>query len=182
LCRLGARNRRCAVEIGPAGLALAEEAVFAAIRNLMAELGSGHKRADAFDDNDYRLAFAALLVHAASIDADFSKAEREKLGALLARRFELDDGAADRLVERATLAEQEAVDLYRFTRLLNRTLDENQRLRMVEMLWEIAYADGTITEFEDNLIWRVADLIGVSSHERIALRERVATARGSGRA
>lgn len=153
--------------------------MFEAIKSFIADLGSGEKETGAFDDNDYRLAVAALLVHAALIDTDFSEAEREKLHALLKQRFDLDDIAADRLIEQATAAEQEAVDLYHFTRLLNRSLNENQRLRMIEMMWEIAYTDGSITEFEDNLIWRVADLLGVSSHERIALRERVAAARGS---
>jgi len=155
--------------------------VLEAIRNFIADLGSGQKQTDAFDDNDYRLAVAALLVHAASIDTDFSDAERENLKSLLKRRFDLDDMAAEQLVEQATAAEQEAVDLYRFTRLLNRSLDEMQRLRMIEMMWEVAYTDGAVSEFEDNLIWRVADLLNVSSHERIALRERVAAARGGGR-
>src|SRR5262249_56338838 len=70
--------------------------------------------------------------------------------------------------------EQEAIDLYHFTRLLNRSLDEEGRLRMVEMMWQVVYADHQVTEFEDNLIWRAADLLGVSQQERIALRERVA--------
>jgi uncharacterized tellurite resistance protein B-like protein len=46
---------------------------------------------------------------------------------------------------------------------------------MVEMMWTVAYADGAVSEYEDNLIWRVADLLGVSSTERIALRHRVAS-------
>jgi uncharacterized tellurite resistance protein B-like protein len=57
-----------------------------------------------------------------------------------------------------------------------RTLDEAGRLRVVEMLWEMVYADGTVTEFEQNVMWRVADLLAVSSRDRIALRERVAAA------
>jgi uncharacterized tellurite resistance protein B-like protein len=51
---------------------------------------------------------------------------------------------------------------------------------MVEMMWQIAYTDGVVTEFEDNLIWRAADLLGVSQSERIALRERVSTSRADG--
>ena len=51
---------------------------------------------------------------------------------------------------------------------------------MVEMMWQIVCADGVITEFEDNLIWRTADLLGISREERIALRERVTSAGGSG--
>jgi len=48
------------------------------------------------------------------------------------------------------------------------------------MLWEMVYADGTVTEFEANVMWRVADLLAVSSRDRIALRERVAAARAGG--
>jgi uncharacterized tellurite resistance protein B-like protein len=99
---------------------------------------------------------------------------------VLQRRFELDEAAAGELIERATIADQEAIDLYHFTRLLNRTLNETERLRLIEMMWEVAYADGAPTEFENNLIWRVADLLGVSAHERIAVRQRVAAGRGSG--
>ena len=50
---------------------------------------------------------------------------------------------------------------------------------MVEMMWEIAYADGRVGEFEDNLLWRAADLLGISAHDRIELRRRVASQRGA---
>jgi uncharacterized tellurite resistance protein B-like protein len=70
--------------------------------------------------------------------------------------------------------EGEAVDLYRFTSLLNRALGEEERRRIVEMMWELAYADGRVNEFEDNLIWRVADLLGVSARERLTLRRQIA--------
>ncbi len=85
---------------------------------------------------------------------------------------------SEELIREATLVEGEAVDLYHFTRLLGRALDEKGRARIVEMLWEMTYADGRATEFEDNIIWRVADLLGVSSSERIALRQQVAAAAG----
>lgn len=154
--------------------------MFEAIKSFVAELANGEKQASDFDDDDYRLATAALLVHAAAIDGGISDAERDKLTTLLRQRFALDDSVAEHLVEQATAAERNAIDLYRFTRLLNRSLDEVERPRMIEMMWKIAYADASITEFEDNLIWRVADLLGVSSEERIALRQRVAAASGNG--
>jgi uncharacterized tellurite resistance protein B-like protein len=110
--------------------------LFDAIKNFVADLASGEKQAGGLGDHDFRVATAALLVHAA------------------------------------------AVDLYHFTHLLNASLDDNDRLRMVEMMWKIAYADGEVSEYEDNLIWRVADLLGVSSTERIALRHRVANQSG----
>src|SRR5207237_9788728 len=120
------------------------------------------------------LAAAALLIHASTIDGTMSGPEGDKLRVVLKSRFALDDAATDELIDIGTLAEHEAVDLYHFTSLINRTLDEPGRLGIVEMMWEVVFADGRVTEFEDNLMWRVADLLGVSSRDRIALRQRVA--------
>jgi len=147
------------------------------LRTFFADLTAGAKHQGRFEEDDYRLAAAALLVHAAAIDGRVSAAEREKLHAVIAQRFALDEETADELIEKATEAEHEAIDLYQFTSLLNRTLDEEGRCRIVEMLWQVAYADGNVTEFEDNLIWRTADLLHVSRRERIALRRRVAAGR-----
>jgi uncharacterized tellurite resistance protein B-like protein len=153
--------------------------MFETFRQFVAELAGGDKHPSRFEDNDYRLAATALLVHAAAIDGNFSDIERVKLHAIIKRCFDLDDEAAKELVEKATQAEQEAIDLYHFTSLLNRTLDEAGRRRIVKMMWEIAYADHRVSEFEDNLIWRAADLLGISSRERIELRQEVAAGRES---
>jgi uncharacterized tellurite resistance protein B-like protein len=147
--------------------------MFNSLRKLMSDLSDGAKQPAGFEDDDYRVAAAALLVHAAAIDGSISDAERVKLHDLLKLRFSLDDAAADALVAAAAAAEQKAVDLYHFTAKLNRSLDEAGRARIIEMMWQIAYVDGVVTEFEDNLIWRAADLLGISQSERIALRERV---------
>ena len=152
--------------------------MFDAFRNFVAEFVDGDRHPSQFADDDYRLAAAALLVHATAIDGDMSPAERDKVHALVKRRFGLDDGGADELIDKATVAEQEAVDLYHFTSLLNRTLDEEGRARIIEMMWEIVYADGRRDELEDNLLWRSADLLGVSPRQRIELRQRIAKAVG----
>lgn len=144
------------------------------IAKFISELTEETRHPGRFEDNDYRLSAAAMLIHAASIDGAITDVERDKLYALIKLRFKLDDQAAAELVHKATEAEQDAVDLYSFTSLLNRTMDQAGRLRLVEMMWEIVYADGRVSEFEDNLLWRAADLLHVSSQERIALRRRVA--------
>jgi uncharacterized tellurite resistance protein B-like protein len=151
--------------------------MFDSLRNLISDLSEGGKHPSRFEDDDYRLAAAALLVHAAGIDGSVSDAERAKLRGLIKQRFNLDDATTDELVAEATAVEQKAIDLYQFTARLSRSLDEAGRARMVEMMWQIAYTDGAVTEFEDNLIWRAADLLGVSQSERIALRERVSASR-----
>ena len=81
---------------------------------------------------------------------------------------------ADQLIAAATVVEGEAVDLDHFTSVIMRSVDEEGRLRIVEMMWELVYADGQVTEFEDNVVWRAADLLGVSSRDRIELKHRVA--------
>jgi uncharacterized tellurite resistance protein B-like protein len=129
----------------------------------------------AFDDTGYRLAATALLIHVISIDGEPSEIEKRKLHNLLESRFGLDRGTADRLIASATLVEGEAVDLYRFTSVIMRSVNEEGRLRIVEMMWELAYADGHVNEFEDNVVWRAADLLGVSSRDRIDLKHRVAS-------
>ena len=148
--------------------------MFAAFRQFVSEFTGGNKHPGSFENHDYRLAAAALLVHAAAIDGTISDIERNALHAVIKRRFGLDDAATDTLVAEATEAEQEAIDLYHFTSQLNRTLDEDGRRRIVEMMWEIVYADRHVGEFEENLIWRAADLLGVSSRDRIEMRHRVA--------
>jgi uncharacterized tellurite resistance protein B-like protein len=133
-----------------------------------------------FDDTGYRLAATALLVHVLSIDGEPSPAEKRQLHSLIETRFGLDRGAADQLIASATLVEGEAVDLYHFTSVIMRSVDEPGRLRIVEMMWEVVYADGRVSEFEDNVVWRAADLLGVSSRDRIDLKHRVAARQDAG--
>ena len=126
------------------------------------------------DDTGYRLAATALLVHVISLDGEPSDAEKRKLHSLIESSFELDRGTADKLIASATLVEGEAVDLYHFTSVIMRSVNEEGRLRIVEMMWELVYADGQVNEFEDNVVWRAADLLAVSSRDRIDLKHRVA--------
>ena len=153
--------------------------MFESFKSFIAEFVDGEKHPDQFAEDDYRLAAAAMLVHAAAIDGEMSQSERDKLHAVIKQRFALDDTATGELIEKATAAEHEAVDLYHFTHLLNRVLDEGGRAKVIEMMWQIVYADGRRDELEDNLLWRAADLLGISSRERIELRQQVA-ARGEG--
>jgi uncharacterized tellurite resistance protein B-like protein len=126
------------------------------------------------DDTGYRLAATALLIHVISIDGEPSPAEKRKLHSLIESRFGLDPGTADHLIASATLVEGEAVDLYHFTSVIMRSVNEAGRLRIVEMMWELVYTDGQVSEFEDNVVWRAADLLAVSSRDRIDLKHRVA--------
>ena len=122
-------------------------------------------------EEELRIAAAALLVHAMVIDGEAASSEREKLSKLLMDRFNLAVADANKLIDVACERERDAVDLFGFTRILTRELDQDGRKTIVAMLWEVVLADGVIHEFENNLVWRAAELLGVSSRDRILLRK-----------
>jgi uncharacterized tellurite resistance protein B-like protein len=150
-----------------------EELMLDGLRQFIADIVSPDVQKGAFDESDYRLAATALLIHVVSLDGEPTAKEKRKLHSLIETRFKLDSGTADQLIATATRAEGDAVDLYRFTSVIMREVDEAGRLRIVEMLWEMVFADGKVTEFEDNVLWRAADLLGISGRDRIELKHRV---------
>lgn len=124
--------------------------------------------------DDPRVAAAALLYHVAAADGIVTPAELSRLKTSVAEEFGLDARAAQELLEAGQRADLDAVDLYRFTSVLKGHLDEAKRVRFVELLWGMTYADGTVHELEDNTIWRVAELLGVSTRERMLMKQRAA--------
>src|SRR6201994_4124979 len=144
------------------------------LRQFIADVVSPSHEPRDLDDTGYRLAATALLVHVISLDGEPSEQEKRKLHSLIESSFGLDPGAADKLIASAPLAEGGPVDLYHFTSVIMRSVDDAGRLRIVEMMWELVYADGQVSEFEDNVVWRAADLLGVSSRDRIDLKHQVA--------
>lgn len=146
--------------------------MLSSLRRFLSDMSAGEDRAQVGED-EVQLAAAALLFHVIAVDGMASEEERANLTALLERRFDLDDGAARSLVNAAEEADAEAVDLYSFTSVLKRRLDEADRERIIEMMWQLVYADGSVHEFEDNVVWRVAELLGVSSQTRIRLKKAV---------
>lgn len=126
-----------------------------------------------FGPDDHRVAVAALLVHLVAIDGEITEDERRVLREVLTEHYDLTPDDTEALVKLAKQRDEEAVDLYGFTSVLKRVLDENGRKQVVEMMWEMGFADGRISEFEDNTVWRVAELLGVTSRERIEIKKRV---------
>jgi uncharacterized tellurite resistance protein B-like protein len=116
---------------------------------------------------------AALLIRVATVHNELSDIRRVRLHAIFRSLYGLDDAATAQLLSDADAVARSAVDLYRFTRQLNEFLDDDGRRRVVQLMWEIVYADQRVNEFEENLIWRAADLLGVSSRQRVELRQRV---------
>ncbi len=91
---------------------------------------------------------------------------------LLAEAYGLSGEALDRLVAAGGAADDAAVDLYAFTSVLKRHLDETARIEFIGLMWEIVFADGELHELEDHTIWRIAELIGVDRRERVLQRQK----------
>jgi uncharacterized tellurite resistance protein B-like protein len=142
------------------------------ISDFISGIAAGNERKQ-FDDNDYRLSAAALLVHVAASDDSFDQAERRVLHDALTQRFEIDPDDANAFIDAAMQADREAVDLYQFTSMINRALDGEDKKKLVEVLFLMGYADGKLTEFEDNIVWRASELLHVSSQDRTEIRRRI---------
>lgn len=121
---------------------------------------------------DPKLAVAALLVHLAAVDGTMQDAERKAIRGALMDHYDLDESAVDRLIREATREDADAVDLFKFTNGLTR-LEMDDRIEIIRMMWMVVFADSKNHELEDNMVWRVAELIGVSSRDRTILRNQV---------
>jgi len=145
-----------------------------ALKHFIQEVTFGESSKIKFAEDDTRLAAAALLFHLVDVDGVIEESESAKLKEILQKHYELSEEETKVLIKAAKERDSEAVDLYGFTSVLKRKTDETERLAIVEMMWEIVYADGHVHEFEDNTIWRVAELLGISTRDRMLLRKKVA--------
>jgi uncharacterized tellurite resistance protein B-like protein len=137
------------------------------------ELPGSEPKTTGLAKDDPRVAAAALMVHVMDADGERRDAEKESLREALSQTYDVDGDALEDLFRAGEEADRDAIDLYAFTSVLKRTLDAAARNRFIELLWQVAYADGERHELEDNVVWRVAELIGVDSRERIEARRRV---------
>lgn len=124
--------------------------------------------------DELQLAVAALLLEAAVVvDGDFDPHEREIVRRLLQRCFSLSANDAALLVAAAERRVEMSSQLFGFTSTVNSRLSRERKIEIVEMLWEVAYADGVLDPLEDTLLRRIAGLIDVSDHERGEAKRRV---------
>ena len=142
--------------------------------------GAAPEGAAGHGDAELRLAAAALMVEAAKLDGSFDEAERDRIAALLEQRFGM---GADDIATLIAAADEEtdlAGGLYGFTKTVRDNFDHAERVSMIEMLWEVAYADGVLHDFEANMLRRVAGLLYVTDQESGAARKRVLSRNSTG--
>ncbi len=146
--------------------------------NFLRDLPAGDDARARKNPDDPRIAAAALMFHVMDADGVRQAVERDRLSQMLVETYAIDDDDLNKILHAGEAADREAIDLYAFTSVLKRNLDTVARSNFIRILWEIVYADGERHELEENVVWRVAELIGVERAERVALRRSVEAAVG----
>lgn len=149
------------------------------LRELIGQLVGGAD--EAADETRLDLAVAVLLVEMARADHEQADSERAEIADQLATAFGLDAAAARRLMDEARAAAEQSVSLHAFTRAVHEGMDYPEKLRVVEMLWEVALADSALDRYEDYLIGKVAELLYVTRGDVLRLKHRVVERRSAAR-
>jgi uncharacterized tellurite resistance protein B-like protein len=155
--------------------------MFATLKDLFDRLAPVPSGGDAREaEHLLQLATAVMLVEVMRADATFHPGERDAVRAALRDKFALADDEAQRLAELAETTAKGATDLFAFTSRIDERFDMAQKVRMVEHMWHVAYADGHLSEHERHVLWRVADLLHVPQGAYVHARLRAQQAAGSG--
>ena len=145
---------------------------------LMALFSSGQdadagQRRKQHDAQELKVAAASLMVQAAHMDGTFDEVERETIRTTLQNQFQMSAAEAEALIEEGHDTVDESTELYGIIRVVRDHLYPEERVRIIEMLWEVAYADGEVDDYEANLVRRVAGLLYVPDRDSGAARKRV---------
>ena len=122
---------------------------------------------------DAAFALAVLLIEVARSDDRVEDREEGVIERALTRRFGLDSTEVTHLIGAAKDGAMKATDLFHFTQIVDKNFSEEERIGVIEMLWEVAYSDGVLTGDEETLIRRVAGLIYVPDRQRGKAKRRV---------
>jgi uncharacterized tellurite resistance protein B-like protein len=123
------------------------------------------------------LATAALLLEMMRMDSSVTAAETATVAQALQSRFGLDAAQVDALMALAADEAQQATDYFQFTSLINRHFSQEQKIQVVENLWQVAFADGLLDAHEQHFMRKIADLLYISHADYVAAKQR---ARGTG--
>lgn len=131
------------------------------------------------DEHQLQLATAVLLVEVMRADHELGEAERDAVLAALVSRFGLAADESERLVELAHANVRIATDYHAWTSRINASFDTGEKIRIVELMWQVAYADGRLDAHEQHVMWRLADLLHVPHGAYVHAKMRAAQAAAS---
>jgi len=124
-------------------------------------------------NHDIRIATCALLLEMCSIDGEFSGAEKDSIISILKWEYNLSDEHAMALIEVSNEELKGSIDLWRFTNLINQNYSEEEKIRVIEAIWRVVYADGKLAKHEDFLVHKLANLLRLTHKQLIDAKLRV---------
>lgn len=134
-------------------------------------LSSNNETTDA--EHKLKLASASLLVEMIRMDHKIDQAEHDIVKALIKQDSELSEEETESLFELAEEESKNAVDYYRFAKLINNEYDNAQKVRVIENLWQIAYADDELDKYEEHYLRKISELLHIPHKEFIKAKHRV---------
>ena len=123
--------------------------------------------------HDIRVATCALLIEMSNIDGEFSESERESIISVLKKDYDLSDENAIALIEASNEELKGSIDLWQFTNLINQNYSMEEKLRIIETVWRIAYTDGKLDKHEDYLVHKLAKLLRLTHKQLIEAKLKV---------
>jgi uncharacterized tellurite resistance protein B-like protein len=154
--------------------------MFKSLNQLLAALQPAAPGVPAADEEHLlQLATAVMLVEVMRSDATFHDDERLAVLAALRDKFSLSADEAARLAELALTTASAATDLYAFTSRINERFEMPAKLKMIEHMWRVAYADGHLSAHERHVMWRIADLLHIPQGAYHHARQRAQDAQGA---
>ena len=123
--------------------------------------------------HDIRVASCALLIEMSNIDGEFSESERESIISVLKKDYDLTDENAIALIEASNEELKGSIDLWQFTNLINQNYSMEEKLRIIETVWRIAYTDGKLDKHEDYLVHKLAKLLRLTHKQLIEAKLKV---------
>jgi uncharacterized tellurite resistance protein B-like protein len=149
--------------------------MFDRLRSLLSEGAASGRAAPS-----QALSTAFLLMELARADFEIAEVERERVRALLAQHFSLEPSAVEQLMRDAEAEVEHAVSLHDYLKTLNADLDAAGKRRLIEMLWQVAYADSRLDKYEEQLLRKLADLLNIPEKDfigaKLGVLERIAPA------
>lgn len=128
---------------------------------------------DNIQHHDPRIAACALLLEMAHIDGEFTIEEKENLFSLLKNEFELSSDEAQEMIKQAEQDLSNSLDLWKFADMINENFSIEEKLRVVELLWELVYTDGKLDKHEDYLIHKLGKLLRITHSQLIDAKLKV---------
>jgi len=123
--------------------------------------------------HDIRIATCALLLEMSNIDGEFSELERENIISILKRDFDLSDEYAAALLEASKEELKGSIDLWQFTNLINQNYSLEEKIWLIETVWDIVYTDGKLDKHEDYLVHKLAELLHLTHKQLIEAKLKV---------